>query len=350
MWGTINTYALPPKEVSMLGYGVCAVIGFGLLVASACSDDASAPAQAATARPPTGSGTGEPGTQVASVSAGTTRSLTGNWTVEPGTRVASASAPATLVLPDGSYRMYLPGLETRSSRDGLTWSAPQRLALTEPGEFLRNPAVVRHKDGTYVMIYEGVKDERLPSRVTRFYRAVSSDGVAFAKTAGKGAHGAVLEPGDGDGSFLSAPDMLALPDGSLRLYFNTADGARVESAVSKDDGLTWTREGAVTIAGLGAGIKAADPDVLRMADGTFRLFFAAGDSGKPNPRIVSATSSDGRSFTLDSGERLTPADSATFLEDPEVVLLPSGDYRLYFAEAASADAPRSLKSAILRGP
>jgi hypothetical protein len=333
--------------------GVCALLGFGLVLASACSDRTPAPAPAETARPLTADGTVEPAGRIASASApaATTRPLIGSWTVEPGTRVvAPTNASATLLLPDGSYRMYLPGLVTRSSSDGLTWSAPQPLALSEAGEHLRNPAVVRHKDGAYVMIYEGVKDERLPSRITRFYRAVSSDGVAFAKTDGKGAQGAVLEPIDGDSLFLSAPDMLAMPDGSLRLYFNTADGARVESAVSKDDGLTWTREGPVTIAGLGARIKAADPDVLRLADGTFWMFFAAGDNGKPNPRIVSATSSDGRNFTLEGGERLTPADSATFLVDPEVVVLPSGEYRLYFAEAATGAGPFSIKSAIFRRP
>ena len=44
----------------------------------------------------------------------------GGWQVEPGVRVAEASAPATLRLPDGTYRMYLPGLSMRTSPDGLS--------------------------------------------------------------------------------------------------------------------------------------------------------------------------------------------------------------------------------------
>jgi hypothetical protein len=250
--------------------------------------------------------------------------------------VESVSAPATLQLADGTYRMYLPGLETRHSTDGLTWAAPERLSLKEPGEFLRNPAVAILKDGTFVMIYEAVKDENGPSRSTRFYRATSRDGVQFTKTPGGGANGAVLEPIASDQAFVSAPDRLRLPDGRLRLYFNTADG-----------GLDWKRLGPATVDGLGRR-KAADPDVLLEKDGTYRMFFAAGEIGVPEPRIFTAESSDGLHFVLATREILEPAKPGTSRVDPEVIRLPSGKYRLYFAEASSGSGPYSIRSAISR--
>jgi hypothetical protein len=269
----------------------------------------------------------------------------GDWTVEAGTRVPEGSAPATLRLRDGSFRMYLPGLALRTSADGLAWAPPQRIALAEAGESLRNPAVAVAANGSFVMLYEGVKDESLSSRVTRIYRAVSDDGITFKKTPGSGLNGAVLEPREGDLDFLSAPDVVPLADGSLRLYFNTADGARVETARSTDDGATWVREGAVTIGGFAANRKAADPDVVGLPGDGFRLFFAAGVPGQPNPRILSATSQDGRSFTLDDGERLAAPDAGTHRVDPDVVALADGSYRMYFAEAADAAGPYAIRSA-----
>ncbi|MEP7214929.1 MAG: hypothetical protein ABI782_01680 [Anaerolineaceae bacterium] len=275
--------------------------------------------------------------------------LAGQWDVEPGIRVPLASAPATLKLADGSYRMYLPGLFFRSSKDGLSWTEPSRIALAEPGEMLRNPAVVQMTDRTFVMIYEDVSDEKGPNRQTRFYRATSSDGLAFSKTTGAGANGAVLEPEPDDAGFMSAPDIIALPGGALRLYYNTADGSFVESAHSADGGVSWRREGAITIAGFELRRKAADPDVIALPGaGGYRLFFAAGAVGSPTPRILSATSSDGLHFTLDAGERLSPSDSSLHRVDPEVVETAPGVYRMYFAEAVEVAGPYSLRSALLR--
>lgn len=240
--------------------------------------------------------------------------------------------------------MYLPGITVRTSADGLSWSQARRLDLTEAGEQLRNPAVLPLPDGTYVMIYEGVRDERLATRSTRFYRAVSRDGFAFEKTPGAGTSGAVLEPTPGDAAFISAPDLVRIPSG-IRVYFNAADGLRVEAARSTDSGLTWVREGPVSIAGLAAGTRAADPDVLALPGGGYRLFFAAGSAGSPVPAIFSATSADGLAFTLDPGDRLEPADRTVHRVDPDVVETGPGSYRLYFAEAPSGAGPYSIRSA-----
>lgn len=271
----------------------------------------------------------------------------GTWNVEQGVRVAEASAPATLRLPDGTYRMYLPGLSMRTSPDGLSWSTPTKIGLSEPGEMLRNPAVTRLASDSYLMIYEGVKDEKVPSRSTRFYRAISKDGVGWTKTPGTGGNGAVLEPAAGDGAFLSAPDILRAVDGSLVLYFNTSNGERVETARSSDEGRTWTRGGPVTITGFARNRKAADPDVILLPGGVYRMFFGAGEIGAPNPRILSATSTDGQNFTLDGGERLSGEAGTLHRVDPDMVEIAPGKYRMYFAEAADGAGPYNLRSALL---
>ena len=271
----------------------------------------------------------------------------GSWQVESGVRVPQSSAPATLRLSDGTYRMYLPGLSMRTSPDGLSWSAPVKIPLSEPGEMLRNPAAIRLASDSYLMIYEGVKDERGPSRSTRFYRAVSKDGVGWTKTPGTGANGAVLEPAAGDGAFLSAPDILRAHDGTLVLYFNTSNGERVETATSDDEGRSWTREGPVTIAGFARNRKATDADVIALPGGGYRMFFGAGEVGAPNPRILSATSTDGQNFALDDGERLAGEAGALHRVDPDVVEIAPGQDRMYFAEAADGGGPYNLKSATL---
>ena len=212
---------------------------------------------------------------------------------------------------------------------------------------LRNPAVIRLASENFLMIHEGVKDEKGPSRSTRLYRAESKDGVGWTKTSGAGVNGSVLEPSSADGAFLSAPDLLRSNDGTLVLYFNTSNGERVETARSSDEGRTWTRGGSVTIAGFARNRKAADPDVILLPGGGYRLFFGAGEIGGPNPRILSATSSDGQNFTLDEGERLSGEAGTLHRVDPDVVEIAPGEYRMYFAEAAEGAGPYSLRSATL---
>jgi len=192
------------------------------------------------------------------------------------------------------------------------------------------------------MIYEGVTN----NTSMRFYRAVSSDGAAFTKTAGALTSGAVMLPESDENDFISVPELVRVDASTIRLYF-VAGGDHVESAFSSDEGFTWTREGNIAVSGLPSGQWVVDPDIVRLSDGRWQLFFATppeGVSGLSNKRIRSALSDDGRSFTLEAGDRVGVENSTQDRLDPDVVLLPSGRYRMYFGEANGG--PYDLRSAL----
>jgi hypothetical protein len=68
------------------------------------------------------------------------------------------------------------------------------------------------------------------------------------------------------------------------------------------------------------------------------LFFATGPDGQgglSSKRIRSATSTDGRTFTLESGNCLTPLASGDDLVDPDVVQSADGRYRMYYGYATA---------------
>jgi len=266
------------------------------------------------------------------------------WSIESGIRMVNATASCTLRLSDDTYRTYLSGITTATSPDGLTWSVLTSVGLAGgPGEFLRNPAVLRQSDGTYLMIYEGVTN----NTNMKFYRATSSDGVHFTKTNGALTGGAVLLPEVDENNFIGVPDLVPVNANTLRLYF-VAAGDHIETATSSDTGSTWTREGPIILTGHTGGSQQVDPDAIVLPDGGFRLFYATPPSGQSfaNLRIHSALSSDGRSFTVEAGARINVETSSQSRLDPDVVLLPAGNYRMYFGESPDPQTDYDLRSAI----
>lgn len=121
------------------------------------------------------------------------------------------------------------------------------------------------------------------------------------------------------------PCAIRLSDGRLRMYYfgsfstsgdpvtNQPDGInRFYSAVSSD-GLVYTEEAQVIT---GEGIS--DPFVLQLLDGSYIMYISKGVS------VLSARSSDGLSFTWDSGNRTTSGGV------PGALLLADGKVRLFF--------------------
>lgn len=128
------------------------------------------------------------------------------------------------------------------------------------------------------------------------------------------------------------PDAVLLPDGRIRLYYfatspppagRPADPARqegphlVRSAISTDgirfreeEGVRFSREGLT------------DPDVVRMKDGRWRMYFPV-HAGERRGSVLSATSTDGLSFSEDPGTR------HSFPSIPGVVVLSDGRIRLF---------------------
>lgn len=243
------------------------------------------------------------------------------WTVESGVRLATTTSTSTVRLSNGSYRTYVVGIRSHLSTDGLTWGTGTTAVQQANGDFYRNPAIARMADGTWVLIFE-----RYVNNISSFHRATSADGVTFSRSPST----AVMDAASGDSNFLSVPDIITVGS-TMRMYF-VAGGSLVDSATSTDGGVTWTREGRITMNGLSATNWIVDPDVIQTATG-FRMYFATGpdgQSGLTNKRIRSAISTDGRTFTLEAGTRLSPTASGDDIVDPDVVLLPDGRYRMYY--------------------
>ncbi len=262
------------------------------------------------------------------------------WTVESGIRLVRTTSTSTIVMLDNSYRTYYAGISSATSADGLNWSPKGIVVRSNSNEFNRNPVIFRTNANTFVMIYEQVVNN-----VGRFYRATSVDGATFTMTPSA----PVLEPIGTDKNFLSVPEIIALEGRTIRMYY-VAGGALTESATSTDDGITWTREGRITVSGLNVANWIVDVDVVRLADGAYRMYFATGPdgvAGLTSKRIRSATSPDGRTFALDAGVRIAPLATGDDVVDPDVIQLPDGRYRMYYGYS-TAGSPYNLMSAITR--
>ncbi|MCX5886180.1 MAG: choice-of-anchor D domain-containing protein [Proteobacteria bacterium] len=273
----------------------------------------------------------------------TSQTLT--WTGGVG---GATTSTCTLVLPNNTYRMYNPGIGFRSSEDGLTWPDSTNTNINEMGA--TNPAVITLKDGTYLMIY-GIQQHTSGPPTERQYRATSTDGIYFNK-----------EPTDavltGENDFASVPDLIYINDDTtLRLYYvSDSLPSHIHTATSIDDGLTWIKEGLISITGGPIGQQDVDPDIIKLADGTYRLFFATppvDQSELGDLRIRSAVSTDGRNFTLESGSRIIPSPSepGAIVIDPDTVLLPgtTDKYQFYYGGMIS-DTPQVLRVAVPRFP
>ncbi len=148
----------------------------------------------------------------------------------------------------------------------------------------------------------------------------------------------------------SVPDVLRLPDGKIALY--AVDGAgRSRSgllvAFSDDEGNSW-KAGSVQLATMAGHVGAADPEVVLLPDGTVRMYyviFPQPNVHTGNNQIWSALSSDGIHFVEEEGirftyERLTDPDVAKigqkwfiyFSQGPRLVAASSGDGKTFTLE------------------
>ena len=172
----------------------------------------------------------------------------------------------------------------------------------------------------------------------------------------------------------SVPDVLVDSKGTIYVYF--VDAAEMSSRkklehisvmTSTDRGVTWTLRKKVTIENSPAK-RPVDPDVVITKEGKFRLYYYEMQSPnrkekKKGPRrnanknlseksesesvkrVYSAISDDGINFTHEEGLRLE--DKLTG-NDPDVVKLATGHYRLYIKEGVEKIRRRKMKDGNLR--
>ena len=283
--------------------------------------------------------------------------------VNPLGAAKGALTPNVVALAGGGYRMYYTGFApgvtsddhdghilSASSRDGSVWTHDPgvRIDLHGPHATLRTlcPDVVPVPGGGYRMYYEA----RSPAAPTVILSAASENGLDWELEDG-------VRVGDGEWSY-GTPRCVYFPtDGGLlyRLYFHhysfpmvSGLGARnhIVSAVSSD-GLDFEIESGVRVAQETDRETYAvySPDVVRLGDGTFRMYYAAWAEGIDGG-VFTAVSDDGVGWTK-SPESLIDLDGTLdcdMVSEPCVIELADGRSRLFY-EAKDAEGRARILSA-----
>jgi hypothetical protein len=273
------------------------------------------------------------------------------WIKEDGLRTGGVSS--STIIKYNEYWMYYTwdGIELATSTDGLNFVNKENVIKNGPSgseqEMVTNPAVFELSDGRYRMIYEGSKwaeDETGKRYQTdrKLYSTISSDGKKWIKEDGV----RFWDYGDGKPGeiFTSVPDVIRLPDGRLRMYYTR--GATSATALSSDEGLTWTKE-----TELNFNRKVAiDLDVIQLDDGSYKVFFTtfAGDFGIGEQWVMSASSVDGINFVVDEGKLIEPSSSGGLVADPDVIKV-DGGYRMYYGEFRKGEVESNIMSAFSLG-
>jgi len=145
-----------------------------------------------------------------------------------------------------------------------------------------------------------------------------------------------------DAQSVLTPNVVRLPWGGFRMYYNGRGPARVvESSIGyilsavSDDGLIWTKEPGVRIDvhEPDANCWVICPDVIPLPNGGWRLFYEAKSVDKRSV-VLSAVSEDGLIWEPEAGFRV--ADPEWSFGSPRCIYVPSDDaaeelkYRLYF--------------------
>ncbi|MBN1586048.1 MAG: hypothetical protein JW937_01310 [Candidatus Omnitrophica bacterium] len=157
--------------------------------------------------------------------------------------------------------------------------------------------------------------------------AVSSDGLHWTK-----------EPGirvGGETAVATYPDVVTLADGSYRMYFHrnrVGGGHQIYSAVS-DEGLYWTEEGILLVD------YGAIPDVVQLPDGNYRMYFYS----QSQEALLSAISPNGLDWTVEAGTRLTVLDGAYTCD---VHIEADGRFRMYLGSRGGTDTIGFISSAV----
>ena len=245
--------------------------------------------------------------------------------------------PTATILDDGRIRLYAYaqgiGIVSAVSEDGRVFleESGVRIAGTEAGQ----PRVWRLHDGRWRMYVSKVKE------IVSF---TSDDGLDFIKDPGDRltAQAAGLPA-------ISSPSIIKVEPGLWRMYYSTlavpgaGPGGKRSGSATSTDLLEWTVDPGWRL-GEGAPYltdSAEHPFPVIAADGSVSLFygkFRASQGGAPDG-LWRATSVDGLTFTDEAYTGLY------FGNDPEVLLLPSGERIIYYGDFDPAVGGQLLSAA-----
>lgn len=263
------------------------------------------------------------------------------WQKETGLRVSSGLSPHVIWFPDGSYRMYYTvaeGIVSATSYNGLGWVREEGLRIApDPNDEIQakvgGPAVFELKNGHFRMIYEGA-DEKQQKRY--LFSAVSEDGFSWKKEKGI----RFKDRNELGEDFVSAPEIVRLSKGNLRMYYST--GSQLRCAISSNEGKTWKKE---ALTGIDQAV--IDMAVIIHDDGIFKMYYTVSSSENElkDLKIVSATSEDGLNWTKDKGVRIKADKEAKMVFHPAVVKVSRGKYRMYYCQldSGSLESERSYE-------
>ena len=239
-----------------------------------------------------------------------------NFTPENVLLLDHASVPDAVVGPDGETWVYY--VNGEAAQHGI-WAARQNAAgeweaidcVRIDGQFNGNavdPDIVRLPDGRYrLFFYEGFFTTPVPQDAGDhpIFSAISGDGLNFTLEQQLVALEDVTDP-----SAVRLPDgswLLALPQKGETLVLPSADGFNFDPA-----GIVRLSPGGI-------------PELAALPDGRVRLFYAIGGG------IGSYISSDnGQTWQAESGLRINKPVGEEIAADPSLLALPDGSYELYY--------------------
>ncbi|MBI4216536.1 MAG: exo-alpha-sialidase [Chloroflexi bacterium] len=213
--------------------------------------------------------------------------------------------------------------------------------------FVSNPAVLQRDDGKLLMVYESSAESPPNQRDRRLYARVSDDGITFGSAVRL--PDSALDRSLNGGIFQSVPDLIRLADGSFRLYY-VAGGVSTASMRSADGGLTWMPEAGYRLAGVNGRSAYVDPDAVLQPDGSLLMYLAYSEfeprcGGLGCQRFRLAHSPDGLTFTIDQEDLLVPPAGVPGLVDPDVYQATDGRWYMLYGEITTGQTI-NLKAAV----
>ena len=270
-----------------------------------------------------------------------------NFVPDPGVRIELGAVPEVgLDQETGEVYLYYsigpdPYLATSDS-GGLEFSDPQA-----PTDMAHDPrgVLMPQPDDDGNPIWRRI---RWDVSVGAFTSMASSDGADFSPE-----DGFRYDPAETEN--VGVYTVFNTSDGRVGLMYIGDKGmttANVRLAYSTDNGQSFQLEYDNPLGDAGThdeGLNQRDPAANVLDDGRIRVFtMVQGGTEAPLPGTRTVTSifsftstDDGHSFEADSGQRLAPDDFTEFdvwsLNDPSVIQLPDGRYRMYIAGLVSEE-------------
>lgn len=208
--------------------------------------------------------------------------------------------PDVIPLSGGGYRMFFQvqspdhpdRILSAFSKDTLNWDREPGIRIGDDSSHYGSPRCLPLPDGRYRLYFHRYPTPDHPRQDKEILSAISDDGVRFNIEEGV----RIAQETELETESVYAADVLQIGTGGYRMYYaawtaNPKQG-RILSAFS-NDGLNWTKDKAICIdiGGQWDQVKASEPSVVPLENGTYRMLYEACDD-KGQWRILSATSTD----------------------------------------------------------